>query len=80
MLNWGIQGTGGAQVACPGGQRMVCKGKTIMGQTERWKDQDWKADLTLGEKTEARTKLGRQITQQKPAAGRESQWVTFKIG
>lgn len=28
----------------------------------------------------ARTKLGRQITQQKPAAGRESQWVTFKIG
>lgn len=51
-----------------------------MGQRERWKDQDWKADLTPGEKTEARIKVERQITQQKPAAGRERQWVTFKIG
>lgn len=67
-------------MAYPGGQRMVCKEKTIMGQRERWKDQDWKADLPPGEKTEARIKVERQITQQKPAAGRESQWVTFKIG
>lgn len=51
-----------------------------MGQRERWKDQDWKVDLTPGEKTEARTKLRRKITQEKPVAERESQWVKLKIG
>ena len=69
----------GAEMGCPGGQGMVCKGKTKMGQWERWKGQVWKADLTPGEKTETRTELGKQITQQKPAAGMESQWVKFEM-